>query len=98
MPGHEQGYQNSLQELNDEMERVLTDPGRPSGVCVGVLVNCMAGMHRSVATAERLAVDMQERRQDGVVVVVEHLDTDVARGMRRPQRARAGAHCRRRHA
>ena len=48
-------------------------------------------MHRSVAMAERLARDVQSLwREDGVVVEVEHLDTDTDRGVRRAQRARVG--------
>lgn len=52
-------------------------------------------MHRSVAMAERLAGDAESRPWDEVVVVVvvdEHLDTDVGRGIRRVQRARAASH------
>lgn len=44
-------------------------------------------MHRSVAMAERLARDVRRWRWDGVCVVVEHLDTDVERGVRRARRA-----------
>lgn len=50
-------------------------------------------MHRSVAVAERMAVDVERNYgRYGVQVVVEHLDTDVVRGLRRERRARAGAH------
>ena len=62
---------------------------------MAVLVNCRAGMHRSVAVAERMARDAQEDfREDGVVVEVEHLDTDVECGIRRVQRAMVGTHSR----
>ena len=88
IPGHEANYQNSLRELEDRLGDRLAGP---PCACVAVLVNCRAGMHRSVAMAERLAGDIEDAwRDDGVIVVVEHLDTDVERGIRRAQRARAG--------
>lgn len=50
-------------------------------------------MHRSVAVAERMARDVEGNYgREGVRVVVEHLDTDVERGVRREWRARAGRH------
>ena len=57
---------------------------------MAVTVNCRAGMHRSVAVAERFARDVESRRWQGVHVVVEHLDTDIERAVRRERRARAG--------
>lgn len=65
--------------------------------CVAVLVNCVAGMHRSGAMAERLAWDVEGWGLDEVFVSdVQHLDTDVVRGMRRVQRARVRTHGRER--
>lgn len=71
---------------------MVSDPRPRRSVCAAVLVNRAAGMHRSVAMVERLADDVErlEWWRDGVCVVVEHLDTDVERGVRRAQRARAG--------
>lgn len=44
----------------------------PQGACVAVLINCRAGMHRSVAMAEKLA--MEVRRWDGFKAECMHLD------------------------
>ena len=93
IPGHETIYRDAYLALEDELGMLLTNRNprlRPGG-CVAMLINCTAGMHRSVAMAERLARDVQDFwREDGVVVEVEHLDTDIDRGMRRPQRAWVG--------
>lgn len=96
LPGHESYYQSMLAELRDRLLEVLSDPefrrssGRHGGGCVAVLLNCRAGMHRSVAVAERLAGDVESWRWRGVRVGVEHLDTDIERGIKRETRARAG--------
>lgn len=87
LPGNERFYQNSLDALEDELHR-LNNP-LPS---VAVLMNCRAGMHRSVAMAERLAGDVENWRWEGLNAVVEHLDTDVVRGIRRAQRRNAVMH------
>ncbi|KAL9065779.1 MAG: hypothetical protein Q9161_008004 [Pseudevernia consocians] len=95
MPGHETSYRNLFLTLEDRLESLLSEPRLRPGGCVAVLVNCTAGMHRSVAVAERMARDAQEEfREDGVVVEVEHLDTDVECGIRRVQRAMVGTHSR----
>lgn len=59
---------------------------------MAVVVNCRAGMHRSVAMAERMARRARRWEGGGVRVVVEHLDTDVVRGVRRGVRLKAGGH------
>lgn len=70
-------------------------PPRCGDYCVAVLVNCRAGMHRSVAVAERLAGDVEGWGLDEVVVPeVQHLDTDVELGVRRAQRIRVETHVR----
>lgn len=93
MPGHERNYQSFLASLEDWLYARLADRQAGPGACVAVLVNCTAGMHRSVAVAERLARDVEGcGRWAGVLVMVEHLDTDVDRGVRRARRARAGDH------
>ena len=53
---------------------------------MAVLVDCRAGMHRSVAVAERLARHLERGSWEGVRGWVEHLDTDVERGCRRERR------------
>ena len=91
MPGHETIYRNAYLDLEDQLGMLLTNPQLRPGGCVAFLINCRAGMHRSVAMAERLARDVQDLwREDGVVVEVEHLDTDIDRGVRRSQRALVG--------
>lgn len=79
-PENEVFFWRQLQKLEDT---VVSDPRAPrNGMCVAVLVNCAAGMHRSVATAERLAAEVEEwGRFD---VDVEHLDLE--EGMRRQAR------------
>lgn len=97
LPGHEAYYRSMLEALRGQLLGVLSDPefrrsssGRHGGGCVAVLLNCKAGMHRSVAVAERLAGDVESWRWRGVRVGVEHLDTDIERGIKRERRARAG--------
>ena len=93
LPGHESLYRNCLRTLDDRLDSGLADPRERVGGCVAVVVNCRAGMHRSVAMVERLARDVEEGwPPDLVEVVVEHLDTDVIRAVRRAQRVRAGMH------
>lgn len=96
VPGHEAHYLNVMRTLENVLRDVYANPASRSGSdCLAVLVNCRAGMHRSVAVAERMARDVERNYGgEGVVVVVEHLDTDVQRGVRRVQRARAGMHAR----
>lgn len=86
MPVYEGFYRDGMRRI----ESLL--PGRryASGGCVAVVVNCRIGMHRSVAMAERMA--RRVRGWEGVRVVVEHLDTDVVRGVRRGERLRVGVH------
>lgn len=94
LPRNERFYQDSLDRLEEQLQRLSDSPPRED-IFLAVLVNCRAGMHRSVAMAERLATDMRSWRWDGfegVNLVVEHLDTDVRRGVRRAQRARAVVH------
>ena len=91
MPGHEAIYRTAYLDLEDQLGMLLSNPRLMRGGCVAFLVNCRVGMHRSVAMAERLARDVQNLwRGEGVRVEVEHLDTDIDRGIRRPQRARIG--------
>ena len=91
MPGHETIYRNAYLALEDQLEMLLSNPRHRPGGCVAFLINCRVGMHRSVAMAQRLARDVQDYwREDGVLVEVEHLDTDIYRAIRRPQRARVG--------
>ena len=91
MPGHETIYLDVYLALEDQLGMLLSNPLLRPGGCVAFLISCRVGMHRSVAMAERLARDVQDLwRDDGVVVEVEHLDTDTDRGVRRPQRARVG--------
>ena len=91
IPGHETIYRNAFLALEDQLEMLLSNPRLRPGRCVAFLISCKAGMHRSVAMAERMARDVQDYwREDGVVVEVEHLDTDIYRAIRRPQRARVG--------
>lgn len=96
LPGHESYYRSMLAALRDQLREVLSDPefyrssGRHGGRCVAVVLNCRAGMHRSVAVAERLARDVESWQWQGVRVGVEHLDTDIERGIKRERRARAG--------
>lgn len=93
LPGHEDLYHNCLRSLEDELDIRLSDPRERPGGCVAVVVNCRSGMHRSVAMVERLARDVEEGwLRDWVEVVVEHLDTDTDRAVRRAQRVRAGMH------
>ena len=95
MPGHETTYRTAYRDLEDLLGMLLTNRNpqiRPGG-CVAFLISCRVGMHRSVAMAERLARDMQDLwRENGVRVEVEHLDTDIDRGIRRQQRARVGTY------
>lgn len=49
VPANEEEFHRALGELEQRMKR------EPQGGCVAVLINCTAGMHRSVAMAERLA-------------------------------------------
>ena len=82
-------YHSSMQMLEDELGTLLVDPRLRPGVCVVVFVNCRAGMHSSVATSERMARDTERNwRENGVIVVVEHMDTDVERGIRRANQTR----------
>lgn len=85
---------NAMRSLEGLLRVLYENPQTTTASgCVAVLVNCRAGMHRSVAVAERMAFDVERNYGgDGVVAVVEHLDTDVERGIRRAQRARAGMH------
>ncbi len=71
-----------IEELDYRLQRIRAPPG----ACVAVLVNCRAGMHRSVAVAERLGDDVERSRVEGLRVAVGHLDTDVVRGRRRERR------------
>lgn len=96
LPGHESYYRSMLAALRDQLLEVLSDPEfrrsseRHGSRCVAVMLNCRAGMHRSVAVAERLARDVESWRWRGLRVGVEHLDTDIERGIKRERRARAG--------
>ena len=91
MPGHETIYLDTYIALEDQLGMLLSNPQLRPGGCVAFLISCRVGMHRSVAMAERLARDVQDLwRGDGVVVEVEHLDTDTDRGIRRAQRAGVG--------
>lgn len=85
---------NAMRALEDLLREIYANPAqRSASDCLAFLINCRAGMHRSVAVAERMARDVERNYgRDGVVVVVEHLDTDVQRGFRRVQRARAEMH------
>ena len=53
IPGHETIYRDAYLALEDELGMLLTDPRLRPGGCVAMLINCTAGMHRSVAMAER---------------------------------------------
>lgn len=82
MPLYEDFYRDGMRRI----ESLLLPSDRRrgygyrSGECVAVVVNCRAGMHRSVAMAERMARRARRWEGGGVRVVVEHLDTDVVRG------------------
>ena len=93
IPGHEDYYRESLQLLEDRLHSRLADPRSRFGDCVAVAVNCVAGMHRSIAMAERLARDVVRNWHQALIeVVIEHLDTDVERRVRRAQKAMVGTH------
>ena len=88
---HELMYRNTFLGVIEQLEMLLSNPRLRPGRCVAILINCTAGMHRSVAVAERMARDVHnDLREHGARVEVEHLDTDIDRGIHRPQRARVG--------
>ena len=93
IPGHGENHRDSLQLLEDRLHSRLTDPRSRFGDCVAVVVNCVAGMHRRVAMAEQLARDVIRSWPQALIeVVIEHLDTDMERGVRRAQRVIVGMH------
>ena len=76
---NEKAYHNALDRIYNEAHRWMesSDYGK-DGEEVAVLVKCMAGMHRSVAMAERLADEVSGWRN--VKVRVQHADLREAVG------------------
>ena len=82
---HEDRYQEILAEAKDAT-RAYRPLAKSQGDEVALLVGCHAGMHRSVAVAERLAKDMQEWHGPGVDSV-RCLHMDLAEGWLKQQRS-----------
>ncbi|CAD6592868.1 MAG: hypothetical protein ASARMPREDX12_006537 [Alectoria sarmentosa] len=76
-------FYNALNEIQHQMK------SRPRGGCVAVLINCMEGIHRSVAMAERLARAVRSR--DGPKAECLHLDLGKGMKIRPESAARMGA-------
>lgn len=76
-------FYNALNEIQHQMR------SRPRGGCVAVLINCMEGIHRSVAMAERLARAVRSR--NGPKAECLHLDLGKGMKIRPESAARMGA-------
>ena len=66
-PKNERRYQKALDQVQDWLDEYDHHIG-----CVGIMVSCYIGAHRSVAMAERLATDIE--RWTGLSVHCRHLD------------------------
>lgn len=79
---NEAEFHRALGKLERRMKR------EPLGGCVAVRINCMAGMHRSVAMANRLAEEVS--RWDGFKAQCLHLDLGKGADPRDETAERAG--------